>query len=199
MSRTLFPSRRAIVTAALLTTLLSLPPAAHGITVNETRIPDTLTLGDQLLTLNGTGVRNKYFMDLYVGALYLPHAETDAAIILAADTPMALRLNILSDRITSERMRDSSLEGFEHATHGKTAPLQREIEAFLDAYREPIHAGDVFELRYTPAHGTDVVKNDRVITTIKGLSFKQALFGIWLCDEPAQTSLREGLLGHLDE
>lgn len=191
-------SGRRLVVPALLTALLSLPLTALAVTVNETRVPDTLNLGGQLLTLNGTGVRNKYFIDLYVGALYLPRNVDDANSILVADEPMALRLAIVSDRITSERMRESSLEGFEHATHGRTAPLQHDIEAFLDAYREPIRTGDVFELRYMPGAGTDIVKNDKVVTTIKGLAFKQALFGIWLCDEPAQTSLREGLLGHAD-
>jgi hypothetical protein len=190
--------RRRFAAPALLAALLSFPLVTPAVTVSETRVPDTLNIGGQLLTLNGTGVRNKYFIDLYVGALYLPRHVGDAGTILAADEPMALRLAIVSDRITSERMRDSSLEGFEHATHGKTAPLQREIEAFLDAYREPIRNGDVFELRYLPGTGTDIVKNDKVVTTIKGLAFKRALFGIWLCDEPAQVSLREGLLGHED-
>lgn len=183
---------------ALLAALLTFTPATQAVTINGTRVPDSLQHGGQLLTLNGTGVRNKYFIDLYVGALYLPRRVDDAGTILAADEPMALRLAIVSDRITSERMRESSLEGFEHATHGKTGPLTRDIEAFLDAYREPIRIGDVFELRYTPGAGTDIVKNDKVVTTIEGLAFKQALFGIWLCDEPAQTSLREGLLGHGD-
>ena len=41
----------------------------------------------------------------------------------------------------------------------------------------------------------DVSKNGKHITSIKGLAFKKAVFGIWLCDDPADDDLKEGMLG----
>jgi hypothetical protein len=67
---------------------------------------------------------------------------------------------------------------------------------FLDVYAEEIDDGDVFELVYLPEQGLNVYKNGSYTTTIAcGLSFKRALFGIWLSDRPVQTSLKRGLLG----
>ena len=37
-------------------------------------------------------------------------------------------------------------------------------------------------------------KNNKKVKTIKGLKFKQAAFGIWLCDDPADKDLKEGML-----
>jgi hypothetical protein len=178
-----------------LSTLLACASPAAAIMVSDTPVPDTLELHGQHLPLNGAGIRNKYFMDLYIGALYLAGMNHDAASILTANEPMVLRLTILSDRITSQRMRDSSLEGFGHATAGNIAPLRAEIDTFLAAYSEPVKAGDVFEMRFTPAIGTEIIKNGKQVALIKGLAFKRALFGIWLCDEPAQESLRDEMLG----
>ena len=46
------------------------------------------------LILNGSGVRTKTLFELYVAGLYLTHSENDAATIIAADEPMAIRIKI---------------------------------------------------------------------------------------------------------
>ncbi|HMP05316.1 MAG TPA: chalcone isomerase family protein, partial [Lacipirellulaceae bacterium] len=55
--------------------------------------------------------------------------------------------------------------------------------------------GDVFDLVYLPARGVTVLKNGQRVGAIQGLAFKQALFGIWLSNRPADESLRVALLG----
>ena len=39
------------------------------------------------------------------------------------------------------------------------------------------------------------LKNGKEITTFGNLKFKQALFGIWFGNEPADENLKEGMLG----
>jgi len=46
-----------------------------------------------------------------------------------------------------------------------------------------------------PGKGVEIYKNGQMISTIQGLEFKKALFGIWLCNKPAQESLKEAMLG----
>ncbi|HPH55225.1 MAG TPA: chalcone isomerase family protein, partial [Smithella sp.] len=58
-----------------------------------------------------------------------------------------------------------------------------------------IKINDVYDLVYTPAEGTQVYKNKQLKTTTKGLDFKKVLFGIWLCNKPADKALKSQMLG----
>ena len=53
----------------------------------------------------------------------------------------------------------------------------------------------MFELVYVPGDGVRVIKNGKLGDTIGDRAFKEALFGIWLGDEPAQGSLKDDMLG----
>ncbi|MCG8314075.1 MAG: chalcone isomerase family protein [Pseudomonadales bacterium] len=168
---------------------------AFATEVAGVELPDKLTIENRDLTLNGAGVREKFFMDLYVGSLYLLDKEKNADNILSGDELMALRLNIISNMITSERMTNATIEGFENATKGNTAALQAKIDEFLLTFKDEIKKGDNFEMVYVPSEGVKIYKNNQYAKTIDGLEFKKALFGIWLSEKPAQKSLKEGMLG----
>lgn len=158
-------------------------------------MPDTLKAGNTDLTLNGAGIRTKFFLKLYVGGLYLQNKTSDAAKVLSADEPMAIRLHIISSMITSERMEDATREGFENSLGNKMSSMSSEIEAFIDIFKAEIKDGDRFNMIYIPGKGTEIYKNEKLSKTIKGLAFKNALFGIWLGKKPAQDSLKEEMLG----
>ena len=158
-------------------------------------MPDTIKAGKTDLTLNGAGIRTKFFLKLYVGGLYLQNKTTDASIVLSEDKPMAIRLHIISSMITSEKMEDATREGFKNSLGSKMSSMSSEIEAFIGVFKEEIKDGDVFNMFYVPGIGVEIYKNDKHSKTIKGLAFKNALFGIWIGKKPAQDSLKEGMLG----
>jgi len=158
-------------------------------------VPDSIKAGQDSLLLNGAGVRTKFFMDLYVGGLYVKEQGMDAAEIVAADEPMAIKLQIISGLITSEKMEDTTREGFENATGGNTAPIKDEIDSFIAVFKEKIEKTDVYDLIYVPGKGVETYKNGTFASVTKGLEFKKALFGIWLGDKPAQKSLKKEMLG----
>lgn len=185
------------VTSALLLSL-ALVGSASAVTVEGVDVPEQLAANDSKLVLNGAGVRSKWFLDLYVGSLYVPQNQSDAKAIINADEPQAIRLNIISGMITSDKMTSATLEGFESSTNGNTAPVQAEIDKFMNVFKEEIKEGDVFELVYVPGEGTQVYKNGEKKDTIAGMPFKKALFGIWLSDEPAQDDLKAAMLGKGD-
>lgn len=180
--------------ATVLTLALFSMPAAAA-TVEGVELPDTLTVEDTTLVLNGAGSRSKWFIDLYVAGLYLPAPERNAATILAADEPQAIHLLITSGMITSERLMEATREGFENATGGNTAPIQDDIDAAMAVFSEEIGEGDVFTLIYVPDEGIRMLRNGELRDTVGDLEFKRALFGIWLSDQPAQSSLKRDMLG----
>ena len=158
-------------------------------------MPDTLSASETTLKLNGAGIRTKFFLKLYVGGLYLQNKTTDAAKVLSEDKPMAIRLHIISSMITSEKMEDATREGFENSFGNKLSSFSSEIEAFIGVFKEEIKDGDIFNMIYIPGTGVEIYKNDKLSKTIKGLAFKNGLFGIWIGKKPAQDSLKEGMMG----
>ena len=165
------------------------------IEISDVELPAKMKSSSVDFDLNGGGLREKLWIDLYVGALYLVEKTSDANKVMNDDKPMMIHLEIVSTLITSEKMQKACNEGFEKATKGNTTPLQTEIDAFIDAFKEEIREKDTYTLTYVPGKGTDIYKNDKFIKNIKGLAFKKALFGIWMCDEPADEDLKEGMLG----
>lgn len=177
----------------LLTAALTTPVAA--LTVEGVDVPDTYSAMDIELKLNGAGTRSKWFMDLYIGGLYVPETIDDGQAIINADEPQAITLHIISGMITSDKMKSATMEGFENSTGGDLAAIKDDVDAFLDVFSEEIKDGDVFDLVYLPGEGVRVLKNGKERATIGDLEFKKALFGIWLSDEPAQEDLKEKMLG----
>lgn len=177
----------------LLAMVLATP--ATALTVEGVDVPETYSVMDTELKLNGAGTRSKWFMDLYVGGLYVPQTGNDGTAIINADEPQVITLHIISGMITSDRMTSATLEGFENSTGGDLSAIQDEVDQFLSVFEEEIVEGDVFDLVYQPGEGVKVLKNGEQRAVIGGLEFKKALFGIWLSDKPAQKDLKEKMLG----
>ncbi|MCK5760462.1 MAG: chalcone isomerase family protein [Candidatus Delongbacteria bacterium] len=163
--------------------------------ISGIEMPSKLKVDGAELILNGAGVREKFFLDLYVGGLYLTKKQSNPLTIINSKEDMAIRLHIVSGMITSKKMRNAVNEGFENSTNDNIIPIKKQIDEFIAVFKEEINKGDIFEMIYVDSLGTKILKNKKVSTTIKGLKFKKALFGIWLCDDPAQESLKEEMLG----
>lgn len=159
------------------------------------KVPFVFKTDEAVLIVNGAGTRVKYMMTMYVGALFVKVKSTDAQKLIDADEAMCMRLNMVSGLITSEKMTQATDEGFKKSTNENTSALQARIDQFKAVFAEKINKGDVYDLVYQKAKGTLVYKNNKLAATIPGLDFKKALFGIWLCTKPADTDLKEALLG----
>ncbi|WP_298768779.1 chalcone isomerase family protein [uncultured Shewanella sp.] len=156
-------------------------------------LPDTLTIDNQTLVLNGAGERSKMFFDLYVASLYLPSKSHNAADVINAPRAV-LKLNIISSMITAEKMQKAVKEGFDTATNGNTAPINAEIAQFTAVFSGKIAEGDQFTFDTSPTSGVIASKNGTKKVTIKNDDFRKALLNIWLGDDPVQSSLKSDLL-----
>ena len=180
--------------------ILAFSFAVHSSTAQDKEVggitmPGKVVVEKQDLILNGAGIREKYWIDLYVCGLYLTTRSSDSQKIQDANEKMAIRLHIISSFVTNERMQDAVRVGFEKSTHNNTAGLEEKINVVIGAFSDPIKVDDVYEIYYTPAGGSVIYKNGVQKTIIEGLYFKQVLFGIWLGDNPAHKELKEELMG----
>ncbi|QUM75379.1 chalcone isomerase family protein [Moritella sp. 24] len=160
--------------------------------VSGVSVPDNVSVEGASLNYQGAGVRSKFFIDLYVGSLFTQKADTD---VVKSQDQSAIRLNIISGLITSEKMVSAINEGFDGATSGNTAPISAEIAEFIGVFSEEIVKGDQFTLVSIPGKGLTTYKNDEKLSTITNDDFRQAVLSIWLGDKPADDDLKEDMLG----
>lgn len=183
---------RAII---ILCSFLFVMSAYADMNIGGVNIPSTKTFAGRSLSLNGAGTREKFWMDMYVGALYVTKKTKDAQSIINADESIAMELTIVSSLITSDKMSDAVEEGFEKSANGNISSLRSRIDQFKSFFKEKIKKGDVFSMIYEPGKGITVLKNGNKAGVISGLDFKKGLFGIWLGEDPADSDLKKGLLG----
>jgi long-chain acyl-CoA synthetase len=152
--------------------------------------------GDALV-LNGSGVRQMLFMDIYQAALYLPYRLNDPRRVLNDDIPLRLRITLLRDVSTLHDL-DALLDGLEaNNSVVEMAAIQAQLEQFLALLRKlgTVSKGSVVELDYQPDGGTRVWLNRRLLGAVPGMPFNRSLLRIWLGEQPIQSSLKRALLG----
>jgi hypothetical protein len=155
--------------------------------------PAKATINGKTLLYNGSGLREKYTFDLYVAAMYLSRPSMDANKIINDDDEMGIHLELVSNKVTREKFVETVKEGFGKASHGKATSA--EISKFMGFFTGEFKDGDKIHLEYTPGKGTSAIKNGKVLGTMPGLEFKKALFSIWLGNNPADKTLKNGMLG----
>jgi hypothetical protein len=179
----------------LLSSFIFAFTAYADMNIGGVTVPSTKSFSGTNLSLNGAGTREKFWMDMYVGSLFLAKKSRDAKAIIDADEPMAVELTIVSSLITGDKMSDAVEEGFEKSAKGNLPALRSRIDQFKACFKEKINKGDVFTMLYQPGKGITVLKNGVKAGLIPGMDFKKGLFGIWLGESPADKDLKKGLLG----
>ena len=171
-------------------------PLAHAdVEVKGVSVPEEVTFSGHTMVLNGVGVRTRFFVDAYVAALYLPEVSSDPDGILASGSPLDIRVTIISDMVTGDRFAESAMDGFVRSTHGDLGPIRPQVDTMIKTFRNSLDVGDVFDLVYNPDAGTEIYRNGELQEVVEGLDFRAAMAGIWLSEDPVQTSLRDQMLG----
>lgn len=154
------------------------------------------TSNGQTLVLNGAGLREKFWVDVYVGSLYLEHPFTDVTRILSTPEPWRIQLDFIYKEVARNKLLDSWREGFEKNQSAETLQqLQSRIAAFYRFFDSSALARDQFWFDYQPGIGTRVSKNKQSLGVIPGEDFANALLEIWLGNYPADKSLKKAMLG----
>lgn len=163
-----------------------------GVTV----VDQVISANDQTLTLNGMGLREKLWIDVYVGSLYLAKASSSVADILSQPSALRVQLDFVYSEVTSEKLIKAWKAGFEkNQSEEKLKALAGRIERFYSFFEESAMKSDRYVIDYVPGQGSSVYKNNVLLGTIDGEDFKNALLEIWLGNYPADKGLKKGMLG----
>ncbi len=156
-------------------------------------------VGGAKLALNGAGIRYKAIFKVYTAGLYLPtKLSTPEAIYAATGAPRRIHIvmlreidgNELGKLFTQGMEKNSPREIFAKSING-TIKM-----ADLFSKRKKLTAGESFTVDWVPGTGTVISVNGKVeLEPIKEPEFYTALMSIWLGPSPADSQLKEALLG----
>ena len=179
---------------ALWVSLLVWLPSAWAVEIEGVHIPDQVVVEGSALQLNGAGVRTKFFFDIYVGALYLPQARHQAAVILAKPYPAHVSMDILYGKVDKEKLAKGWNAGFEK---NLSKPSYKVLQARLSYFNKmfpDVRKGDHLAFDFL-SDGTTVVRlQGRELGRVSGEDFQKALLQVWLGDKPADRDLKKAML-----
>ena len=165
----------------------------EGVVIPETY---TSTNSDTELLLNGAGIREKFFLDIYIGALYLPARTPDASAILGDNGPASVLMHILYGEVSKQKITDGWTDGLEDNLSDKEMlALKPQLEQFNSLF-QTLHKGDRIRIDYTPGIGTEVRINDKLRGVVEGNGFYRSLLRIWIGSNPVTKSLKQEMLGN---
>ncbi len=174
-----------------LVPLLCLASTLPAVEVSGRMVPDRAMVAESEVPLRGARMlRWKWLVDLYVTALYLPPAATDAV----AASPKRLRMEYARAFTREDMVRATE----ETIGNGRPAEEKTAYAATLVTWNALYPApakGDVLTFDHLP-DGTLVMALDgRELGRVRDEAFARALFAIWIGDHPVQESLRDVLIG----
>ncbi|MBN2332943.1 MAG: chalcone isomerase family protein [Deltaproteobacteria bacterium] len=169
--------------------------AVEAASLKGVTLADTIAVTGQELTLNGIGMRKKLIFNVYVTGLYLPKKTTDAAVAITTNAAKQIVMVFVHSKVAQEKIVAAWNDGFFNNSQEKLSLLQDRINQFNGFFNRDMVKGDRVELTYQPALGTTVTINGTKQGIIPGEDFMQALWSIWLGNNPADARLKEALLG----
>lgn len=184
------------ILSALVTVLFS-AGAAMAASVGGVDIPERATVGGQVLALNGAGLRTKFMVKVYAGALYLPRPAATTEEALSMEGPKRMHMHFIHKKLKKKKLTDAWREGFEgNLTAKEHEALSPLIDRFCALFKDTAR-GETYTFDYVPFEGaaTKVYRNGKLLDTIKGEGFMRALLLIWLGERPADNSLKKAMLG----
>ena len=155
---------------------------------------DAFNAGEHTLVLNGLGLRKKAIFKIYVGGLYLPARQSDAAAIFAADAPRRMVMHVVYKGLAEEQLADGWNDCLEANNPSAASDVKQGFDR-LSGWMEEVQKGGRLAFTYAPGSGTEVEVKGTSKGTIAGKPFADALFACWIGDQPATEDLKRGLLG----
>lgn len=148
------------------------------------------------LVLNGAGIREKMWINLYVQALYLKDYSNDAEQILNSNETIATRLYITSSMVTKKKLVQALEDGLVKSYKGDISQIRERLDIFLTFFETQVEKEGYVDIVYsTQTDKTTVYLNKKFVGDVAGTDFRRALFGIWLEDNCVDKTLRKRLLG----
>lgn len=184
-----------IRTMVLLAGLTS-SSALQAAEVAGIQVEEKLQVGGAELVLNGAGLRSRFFIKVYVGALYAGHKATTPEALYDSPAPRRMVMRLLRE-MDADALYNALDEGLRNnlapAELAELKPAIDQLGAIMNGIGK-VREGDVIAIDFTAA-GVEVGLNGKSRGKVAGAGFGRALLKVWLGENPADASLKKALLG----
>jgi hypothetical protein len=180
-----------ILLALFFALLVAAPAAARE--VAGVTIEPAVTINGTLLKLNGSGIRKKFFVKVYIGSLYATQRLASPGEALADKGDKLIRMNFLHSRVEKEKIIGAFSEGF--ANNAPDLAGSGEAKKFLSLFTADFNRGDVVDLSLASSGTVAVIHNGKQLGTITSSRLATGILAIYLGEKPADEALKQGMLG----
>ncbi len=178
--------------AALLSFLL-LASHAYALEVAGVNVAPTVAVGGKTLSLNGAGVRKKFFFKVYVGSLYTERKVSSLEEISADPGEKLIRMNFVHKKVEKEKIVEAFAEGL--SNNAPRVARSPEAKAFLSWFKTDFVAGDTVDISVSPDGTVAASQNGKALGSVRSPALSQAVLMIWLGTRPADADLRDRMFG----
>ncbi len=160
--------------------------------------PKTVEIQGHALQRNGVGIRTKAIFKVYSAALYLEKPASTLEEIAALPGAKRVSVSMLRNINASElgKLFAHGMEdNMDKQQFSKLIPGVMRMSDVFSRHKE-LKTGDKFTLDWIPGKGMLLsVNGTPEPSEFTEPAFYQAMLGIWLGPEPADTKLKQALLG----
>jgi hypothetical protein len=156
-------------------------------------IPESISVGETTLKLNGSAVQRKLIFNIYAIALYLEQPTRSPQQAIGSDQTKRIYLRMLRDA-SKNQVADALRNGVK-SNNANMAPVEERLKRLLGALPD-VKFGDEIAITYVPGKGTvlDSSRKDKDEMVIEGKDFADAFFRIWLGPSQGISRIRRNLL-----
>jgi hypothetical protein len=173
--------------------LLLLSPPAWALTVAGVNVPPAVSASGEILSLNGAGIRSKFFVKVYVGALYTGKKVSTSDELLRDPGAKAVRMHFVHRKVEKEKIVEAFAEGL--SKNAPEAARSPEAKTFLSWFAEDFVAGDTVGIDLSPDGTLSASRNGKPLGTLRSPALARGVLLIWFGERPADEGLKKGMLG----
>lgn len=159
-------------------------------------LPDTATVGGKNLVLNGLGLREFLWVDVYVGGLYLETKATTPDAVMAEQGPYRVVMHLLHD-VSHKQFADNWMDDLKNNNPGIMDKLGEQAKQFTTLF-DDARKGDEIVMDFVPGTGMSVTHNGKLMGTVAGDEFARDVLHCYVGPNPPTEKLKKGMLGGND-
>jgi hypothetical protein len=179
---------------AVALSFLLLSSQAFALDVAGVNVSPTVVVRQKTLSLNGAGIRKKFFFKIYVGSLYTERKVTSTAQLLADPGEKLVRMNFVYKKVDKGDIVKTFAEGLEN--NSPAVAQSAEAKAFLSWFTSDFVAGDTVDISLAPDGTVSASQNGKALGTVRSPALAQGVLLIWFGEKPADADLKQGMLGN---
>lgn len=178
---------------ALLIIALTFAAPALALEIAGVPIEPAVTVNNQQLKLNGSGIRKKLFVKVYIGSLYATRKLSSGSEALKDPGAKLIRMNFLHSKVDKEKIIDAFSEGL--TNNSPDVAGSAEAKKFLALFNADFVRGDLVDLLLGADGSVSAKHNGKLLGTVASPRLATAVLAIYLGDKPADEGLKKGMLG----